>query len=876
MGESRTLDNLLDAVKYNDLESYRPSKFALKFVEFIKLVNGGKPENKTPVFHYKLIDSLVQNVNTLAVCFRGSAKALALDTLVMTPSGHVPMSDIHVGDYVIDRNGEPTVVTHESQIYTNQAYRITMSNGDSFIANEDHLHIVQRKKMNKWVEEVFSTREIVEKGVFYNHTVCERCPSGLQKKWAIPIISKPVEFEKREKFPIDPYTVGVILGDGHFSEFGKSIGVTSHIDDIEEIMSYIPYEKTKISHDKRRVSTCQFRISGIGSLYFHKVYTGTSEKKEIPYELLYGSVEERIEVLRGLMDTGGTIRTSGLQSFCSVSKALAYGVHHIVCSLGGYSSIRHYDNEYQGYYIVSFNIRNINPFKLKRKANKWIPNKKYSTGQRIMINNIEKIDYVVPTKCIKVASDTHSYLIENSIITHNTSLCEYMILYIAVFGKIDGFSDLQLGMYVSDTMENGVKNMRNNLEFRYNNSEFLRKYIPRVKFTDPEWEFVNAEGHEFSVRGFGVSTGVRGFKKYGIRPQIAWLDDLMSDKNAESKTVTNDIEQVIYKAIRQAMHPTKRRIMWEGTPFNMRDPLYKAAGSSSWYTVAFPICEKWPCTEEEFKGAWTDRFDYNFVKNEYEILKSNGRVDAFNQELMLRILSDDDRLITEEDIVWRKRSEILGKLSDCNIYITTDFATSETEKSDFSVISVWALDSDGVFNWIDGICARQNMAKNIDDLFRFVDVYHPLSTGVEISGQQKGFVNWIKREMNLRGKYFMLATDKASGEEGLRPNTSKLTRFNVALPLFKQRKISFPEELKDTRPMIECMEEILSVTAGGFKSQHDDFADTISQLPLLEYFVPNSKEEAEKEKVFQPIRSFAGSRYFTADSAYGIGSPYIV
>lgn len=319
-----------------------------------------------------------------------------------------------------------------------------------------------------------------------------------------------------------------------------------------------------------------------------------------------------------------------------------------------------------------------------------------------------------------------------------TSLMEYIVLSIATFGTLDGFGDVTVAMYVGDTMDNGCKNLRANIEHRYRNSEFLQKFIPKVKFTDVEMEFVNAEGHQFCIRMFGASTGVRGFKKYGQRPQLAILDDLMSDKSAESKTITNDIENVIYKAVRQAMHPTKRKVIWIGTPFNKKDPLYKAAGSKSWYTVAFPICEKFPCTKKDFKGAWEDRFPYEAVKNEYNVLKDNGRVDAFNQELMLRILSDDDRLVLDEDIIWYNRSEVLNNIHNYNIYMTTDFATSETEKSDFSVISVWALDYKGVFHWIDGIVKRQDMASNVDDIFRFVELYKPLSTGIEISGQQRG------------------------------------------------------------------------------------------------------------------------------------------
>lgn len=454
-----------------------------------------------------------------------------------------------------------------------------------------------------------------------------------------------------------------------------------------------------------------------------------------------------------------------------------------------------------------------------------------------------------------------------------TSLMEYLLLYLAVFGSMDGFGDVSVAMYVGDTMENGCKNLRANIEHRYRHSEFLQKFIPTPRFTDVEMEFTNAEGHQFCVRMFGANTGVRGFKKYGQRPQLAILDDLMSDKSAESKTITKDIENVIYKAVRQAMHPTKRKVIWIGTPFNKKDPLYKAAGTTAWTTRAYPIAMEFPCKKSDFIGAWEDRFPYEAVRTEYGMLRENGRVDAFNQELMLRILSDDDRLILDEDIIWYNRNDVLVNLANYNIYITTDFATSETEKADYSVISVWALGYNGVFHWIDGIVKRQDMAKNVDDIFRFVSLYKPLATGVEISGQQKGFVSWLKREMTVRGIYFYLASDKTSGEEGLRPNTSKLTRFNVALPLFKQRKIAFPMELKDSDSMLEFMDELLSVTPSGFKSSHDDCADTISQLPLIDYFCPTDPKYLKGEE--KPV-DFGNNNYYFTEPKEEYKSSYIV
>ena len=84
--------------------------------------------------------------------------------------------------------------------------------------------------------------------------------------------------------------------------------------------------------------------------------------------------------------------------------------------------------------------------------------------------------------------------------------------------------------------------MRDSLESRYNNSPFLQQYIPDVKITENYWKFTNRDGHTLVVNGYGANTGIRGTKKQGVRPQIAILDDLLSDKDAKSPTVIADIE----------------------------------------------------------------------------------------------------------------------------------------------------------------------------------------------------------------------------------------------------------------------------------------------------------------------------------------------
>jgi len=419
-----------------------------------------------------------------------------------------------------------------------------------------------------------------------------------------------------------------------------------------------------------------------------------------------------------------------------------------------------------------------------------------------------------------------------------STLKEYLILYLGVYGVLPNFGKVPYAIYVSDSIDNGVKKMRKSLEYRWNNSQFLQKYIPTIHITDTRWEFINASGNSLVVSGYGAKTGVRGTRENGSRPVLALLDDLISDSDARSATVIAAVEDTIDKAIDYALHPQRRKIIWSGTPFNAKDPLYKAVESGAWNVNVYPVCEEFPCSPEEFRGSWEDRFEYSYVLKQYTKAVKTGKVDTFNQELMLRIMSDEDRLILDSDIGWYSRATVLKNKGWFNFYITTDFATSEKTSSDFSTISVWAYNSKGDWLWVDGICKKQLMDKNIDDLFRLAQMYSPQQVGIEVSGQQGGFIPWIQREMGDRNQYFALASENNVGAPGIRPTTNKMQRFNIVVPWFKTHKIWYPEEYRNHPVVVEHINELSLASPGGFKSKHDDCIDNISMLSAMTPWKP--------------------------------------
>lgn len=430
-----------------------------------------------------------------------------------------------------------------------------------------------------------------------------------------------------------------------------------------------------------------------------------------------------------------------------------------------------------------------------------------------------------------------------------TLFMEYFSLFLGMFGYLPGFGKVEGMIYVSDSMDNGVKSARKNIEFRYNNSEFLQEWIPHAIFTDNYIEFQNKEGHRLGIKMFGAKTGLRGTKIFGKRPVVCVLDDLVSDDDSKSKAAMLAIKDTVYKGVNHALDPTRRKVVFNGTPFSKDDILIEAVESGAWDVNVWPVCEKFPVDEEEFCGAWEDRFSYAYVKEQYDMAVLTGKMAAFMQELMLRITSEEERLVQDAEIRWYNRANLLQNQSSFNFYITTDFATSQKQTADYSVISVWAYNSNGDWFYVDGVIERQKMDKTVDDLFRLVQQYKPQAVGIEITGQQGGFVSWLQREQINRNIWFNFASSSEQGNTpGIRPITDKLSRFNLVVPWFKAGKMYFPEEMKLSKTLGIAMGQLKLVTSSGIKGK-DDFIDTVSMLGYLKPWRPSDSAPATPTEV---------------------------
>ena len=463
-----------------------------------------------------------------------------------------------------------------------------------------------------------------------------------------------------------------------------------------------------------------------------------------------------------------------------------------------------------------------------------------------------------------------------------TVFAEYLFMHIAAFGYMPGFGKVDLAIYVSDSVENGVKNLRRNIEHRYGNSEMMQKMIPNrkifvgtggvasrditsdedykayesdigagKKFTDIRLEFKNWKGHTFVIKGYGAAQGVRGSKELGKRPQLAIFDDILSDTDATSPTIIGAIENTVYKAVSKALDPQRQKQIWLGTPFNQTDPIYKAAESGAWELACYPIAQDFDSTttRETFKGSWEERFDYDYVKDEFDTAMSLGRPQDFYQELMLRISSNEDRLILDSDIVWFNRDAMIPQKDTLNYYITTDAATTDNASADYSVIMVWGINSNGDHLLMDWWFGKVLLSEFINQLFRLVRMWRTnlLGVGIEVSGQQGGTISTIKDKMMRENNYFFLLSHGNGKREGIRPaqGTRKYERFQAMQPKFSNKKIWFPDNVADDPFMVELMNELRYVSRTNTgkkigKAKNDDILDCIAMLSMIDVVPPMS------------------------------------
>ena len=405
-----------------------------------------------------------------------SGKLLAETELVPTPNGFAKVKDILPGDVVFDQAGKKTNVIARRKETNVDLFEVTFSDGSKIITHREHEWTVlsqkyrdrisrlagntrQETRLTHWPEDWWKPRQLTESDLKLTvnegniNTVTRttnEIADSIEMGWGIPTTG-PLEL-KEKNLPIDPYVLGLWLADGS-ATFPQ---ITAHVDDQDHIVKEFAAKGYELRQEKNRKEHLNCLVRDGGVLKYDLQDLGVWDNKHVPEAYLWGSVDQRLALLSGLMDGDGgpeinlskkdskgdltprfdgrTRTISGRVSFANTNKTLVDAVYHLAISLGEKPTrdecpaICHYPDGTSKdtgkvAYRVSWSAYNFNPFRLPRKAEMVQMNKQkhLTRGMR----EIRLVEFIGKGDgyCFEVDSPSHLYLAGESMIpTHNSFL----------------------------------------------------------------------------------------------------------------------------------------------------------------------------------------------------------------------------------------------------------------------------------------------------------------------------------------------------------------------------------------------------------------------------------------------------------------------
>jgi len=357
----------------------------------------------------------------------GIGKAQPLDARVLTPSGFVTMGSLKVGDLVTGSDGRPCRVTGVYPQGARPVFRVTMSDGAATECCDEHLWLTQARRERKRgiagsVKSLAAIRETlkIEHGTRANHH--------------IPVVD-PVEFDSDPApLPMPPYLLGLLLGDGNLTS-GSVMFTNSETDVRARFRASLPAEDVAVDADEitLRVKRAQ-RNNDVSETARAVASLGLRGAdcygKFIPRAYLVAPVRDRVELLRGLVDTDGYVNVKGKSvEFSTSSPRMAEDVVYLVRSLGGIASVARrvptftVDGERRTSSAVSHRMvirfpGGLMPVSSAKHLARWSAGQTRSLGR--YVESVEPVGEK-ECQCIAVDAPDHLYVTDDFIVTHNTA-----------------------------------------------------------------------------------------------------------------------------------------------------------------------------------------------------------------------------------------------------------------------------------------------------------------------------------------------------------------------------------------------------------------------------------------------------------------------
>lgn len=372
----------------------------------------------------------------------GGGKGAMLDSQILTPYGFRKLRDIKVGDTITSPNtGGMQKVVYLHPIDMFDFYRVKFRDGTYFDCTEGHLwqlHQSRKHKSKKAEKYGLPTDEVWPAIKMYEWY--RKKEQGMYKGQHLIIpLTEPVKFTFGDKgnYYIDPYILGAIIGDGCITNSVLNDGYVQFTTMDQEIVNRFIACGYDMSHKAKRSDRAfAYNIKDntlIECLKKHNIAGNRSQTHFIPKVYKFGTVEDRIKLMQGLMDTDGYVDDRGHMSYTTTSKQLAEDVAFVVRSLGGVATITSDTGSYKDAYgekhacgevwTVFFRTK-MDPdlCGLTRKKNR--AKYDFNGGNSEYGKRIIDVEYIGKRegRCISVSEPNGLYVVDDFTVTHNSYL----------------------------------------------------------------------------------------------------------------------------------------------------------------------------------------------------------------------------------------------------------------------------------------------------------------------------------------------------------------------------------------------------------------------------------------------------------------------
>ena len=381
-----------------------------------------------------------------------AGKALENSTLIYGPDGPFPIGEAKVGQQIYGEDGELHTIIGVYPQGKKKKYIVNFSDGTSVNCCNEHLWTFQTESLRSKKSKTWRTRSLQEIIDNYPLYIASRAKNNFgtgetcRKNIFIPM-TQPINFPKRE-LPLDPYTLGALLGDGKLGSAGIQ---TSFSNEDKDVLEFVSTGLKQIGYELHYQSGYDYNIRQINREYgYHqkgkltlileelKLDGTRSGNKFIPSIYKYSSIEDRLELLKGIIDTDGYCDGNSYDLILK-SKQLVLDVQEICESLGltavfqTKKAICTNSPEGRKDCGIVYRLR-IKPSKIFPKLHKsqkrekqWKPTNRYSFRA---ITEIIETDEEIEMTCIQVDNPTSLFVTEHFIVTHNTTCLSERIRYL--------------------------------------------------------------------------------------------------------------------------------------------------------------------------------------------------------------------------------------------------------------------------------------------------------------------------------------------------------------------------------------------------------------------------------------------------------------